>query len=60
VETTHPVTAIAREPSSVLKISRDLFRQVLERHPSTAEQLRQVFKSRFGELRQQLRLDPYS
>lgn len=41
-----PVTAIAREPSTVLKISRDLFHQVLEQHPLTAARSRDFFRAR--------------
>jgi CRP-like cAMP-binding protein len=39
-ETQHAVTAVAREPSSVLKISRVLFHRVLQEFPKSAEQLR--------------------
>jgi len=39
-ETLRPVTAIAREPSSVLKISRMLFHRVLGEFPRSAENLR--------------------
>jgi CRP-like cAMP-binding protein len=39
-ETMRPATAIAREPSSVLRISRQLFHRVLHEFPASAEQLR--------------------
>jgi CRP-like cAMP-binding protein len=35
-----PITAIAHEPSSVLKISRELFHRVLQEFPMSAEKLR--------------------
>jgi CRP-like cAMP-binding protein len=38
--TERPVTAVAREPSSVLKISRVLFHRVLHEFPASAERLR--------------------
>ncbi len=40
VATLRPATALAREPSSVLKISRDLFRRVLGEYPDSAARLR--------------------
>jgi CRP-like cAMP-binding protein len=40
-ETRRAVTAVAREPSSVLKISRGLFHRVLREFPKSAETLRQ-------------------
>lgn len=40
VETERPATAIAREPSSVLRISRQLFHRVLNEFPGSAERLR--------------------
>jgi len=39
-ETRRPATAMAREPSSVLKISRTLFHRILEEFPQSAERLR--------------------
>jgi len=39
-ETRRPATAIAREPSSVLRISRQLFHRVLQEFPASAERLR--------------------
>lgn len=39
VETRRPTSAVAREASSVLKISRDLFRRVLSEHPRSARRL---------------------
>jgi CRP-like cAMP-binding protein len=48
--TLRPATAIAREPSSVLKISRQLFHRVLLEFPLSAERLRQAFAARAREL----------
>jgi CRP-like cAMP-binding protein len=45
-ETQRQATAIAREPSSVLKISRALFHRILREFPQSAERLRrQMAKS---------------
>ena len=46
IETTRPVTAIAAEPSTVLKIARAQFVELLERHPVTAARLQAVFCDR--------------
>jgi CRP-like cAMP-binding protein len=40
-QTRRPATAIAREPSTILRISRLLFRRVLHEFPNSAERLRQ-------------------
>jgi len=45
-QTRRPATAIAREPSTVLRISRLLFRRVLHEFPDSAERLRQSVGSR--------------
>lgn len=39
-DTRRQVTAMAREPSSVLKISRTLFHRILQEFPQSAERLR--------------------
>src|SRR5262249_58600710 len=39
-ETRHPVTAMAIEPTTVMRISRSLFRKVLEGFPAAAVQMR--------------------
>jgi CRP-like cAMP-binding protein len=39
--TERPATAIARAPSTVLKISRSLMRRVLENHPLTARRVQE-------------------
>jgi CRP-like cAMP-binding protein len=41
-----PITAQAREPTTVLKISRKLFHHILEQHPLTAARLREFFRER--------------
>jgi len=43
---TRPVTAMAREPTTVLRTSRTLFHQILERHPLTAARTRDFFRDR--------------
>jgi CRP-like cAMP-binding protein len=44
-----PVTAKALEPTTVLKVSRALFHQILERHPATATRVRDFFRDRLVE-----------
>ncbi len=41
-----PATARAMEPTTVMKISRTLFHDVLERHPATAARTRNFFRDR--------------
>jgi CRP-like cAMP-binding protein len=41
-----PVTAIAREPSTVLKVSRKLFHRVLQEFPESAVRLREALSER--------------
>jgi CRP-like cAMP-binding protein len=57
---THQVTAVARQPTTVLKISRELFREVLEQNPPAAAQLCELFRSRLAEFREHLKFDPQS
>jgi CRP-like cAMP-binding protein len=45
-ETTRPATATAREPSAVLRISRTMFRKMLEGYPEAAHRLREVIAAR--------------
>jgi CRP-like cAMP-binding protein len=47
--TNRPATAIAREPSNVLRISQQLFRRVLSEDPAGAERLRRSLAERLGE-----------
>ena len=46
VDTARPATAVAREPSGVLRISRALFRRVLTEYPAGAARLRQALAAR--------------
>jgi CRP-like cAMP-binding protein len=46
VETVRPVTATAREPSTVLRIPRTLFLKMLEGYPDAAKKLRDIIASR--------------
>jgi len=45
-ETTRPVTATAKEPSTVLRIPRTLFLKMLEGYPEAARALRDTIASR--------------
>jgi CRP-like cAMP-binding protein len=45
-ETTRPTTATAREPAAVLRISRTMFRKMLEGYPEAAHRLREVIAAR--------------
>lgn len=45
-ENTRPATATAREPSSVIRISRSLFLKMLEGYPDAAHMLRQQLAAR--------------
>jgi CRP-like cAMP-binding protein len=53
-ETSRPATALAREPSSVLKISRTLFHRVLTEYPDSAVRLRRTLANRLDALSQDL------
>jgi CRP-like cAMP-binding protein len=58
--TTRPVTAIAREPTTLLKISRELFHRILDQHPLTAKQVREFFRNRLEEVWKDLKFDTSS
>jgi CRP-like cAMP-binding protein len=45
-ETTSPVTAIAQEPTLLVRISRNLFRKMLEGYPAAAQRLRDTMAER--------------
>ncbi|HZT26229.1 MAG TPA: cyclic nucleotide-binding domain-containing protein [Pseudolabrys sp.] len=45
-DTVSPVTAIAAEPTVLIRISRGLFRKMLEGYPSAAQRLRDVMAER--------------
>lgn len=58
--TTRPMTATAREPTTVLKAERALFHRVLEEHPLTAARVRTLLARRLKGLAQELKFDPSS
>jgi CRP-like cAMP-binding protein len=41
-----PATAIAKEPTVVIRIPRNLFRKMLEGYPAAAEKLREIMSAR--------------
>jgi CRP-like cAMP-binding protein len=45
-ETLRPATATAREPAAVLRISRTMFRKMLEGYPEAAHRLRELIAER--------------
>ena len=45
-ETSRPATAVAREPSTVIRISRSLFLKMLEGYPHAAQVLRDQIVTR--------------
>ena len=45
-ETRRPVTATAREPSTVVRIPRQLFLKMLEGYPQAAQRMREVIATR--------------
>jgi CRP-like cAMP-binding protein len=45
-ETISPVTAIAKEPTVLVRISRNLFRKMLEGYPAAAKRLRDTMAER--------------
>lgn len=53
-ETARPVTAIAREPSTVLKVPRTLFHRVLQEFPRSAARIRAGMSARLGAFVQEL------
>jgi CRP-like cAMP-binding protein len=44
-----PATAIAKEPTTVIRISRNLFRKMLEGYPAAAKKLHDVMAERLAE-----------
>jgi CRP-like cAMP-binding protein len=48
-ETKRPATAIAREPSTVIRISRSLFLRMLEGYPEAAQLLREQLAARIAQ-----------
>lgn len=53
-ETTRPVTAVAAEPSTVIRISRSLFRKVLEGFPDAARLMRDRLAERANQVTQEM------
>ena len=53
-ETERPVTAVARKPSTVLKIPRSLFLRVLREYPASARALRAMMSARVDGLMREL------
>jgi CRP-like cAMP-binding protein len=49
-ETRRPTTAIAREPTMVLRISRQMFRRTLEEYPATAARIAAELRQRVQEM----------
>ncbi|MDQ0474656.1 cyclic nucleotide-binding domain-containing protein [Labrys wisconsinensis] len=45
-ETRRPATAVAREPTTVLRISRPMFRRTLEEYPQVAQRLAGALRER--------------
>jgi CRP-like cAMP-binding protein len=43
-----PSTAIAKEPTVVIRLSRSLFRKMLEGYPAAAEALRDIMSGRLA------------
>jgi len=52
---TRSATAIALEPSRLLKVSRELFRKVLEDYPQSAEDMRQALAARLRHFAQEVK-----
>ena len=48
-ETKRPVTAVAREPSSVVRIPRQLFLKMLEGYPDAARRMRDAMAARVNQ-----------
>jgi CRP-like cAMP-binding protein len=48
-ETVRPVTATAKEPSTVLRIPRSLFLKMLEGYPEAAQKMRDIIATRADE-----------
>jgi CRP-like cAMP-binding protein len=53
-ETMRPATAIAREPSTVIRISRSLFLKMLEGYPDAANTLREQIAARAAQSMQEM------
>jgi CRP-like cAMP-binding protein len=53
-ETVRPVTAIAAEPSTVIRISRSLFLKMLEGFPEAARRLRDTISARSDQMSREM------
>ena len=53
-ETLRPATAVAREPSSVLKVPRALYRRILSEYPLSAMRMRSVVAAKLFAMRGEL------
>lgn len=53
-ETRRPTTAIAREASVVLRVSRQMFRRTLEEYPATAARIAEELRHRVQEMSTEL------
>ena len=53
-ETLRPATAIAREPTSVLKVPRVLYRRILAEYPDSAARVRAAVAARLFTMRRDL------
>ncbi len=53
-EMVSPATAIAKEPTVVVRISRNLFKKMLEGYPAAAKKLHDVMAERLSEWTQEL------
>ena len=53
-ETARPATAVAREPSTVIRISRSLFLKMLEGYPEAAQTLREQIAARMAQSMQDM------
>jgi CRP-like cAMP-binding protein len=53
-ETERPVTALAREPATVLKVTRTLFHRVLKEYPLSAQRVRAAIQGRLVDFTQEL------
>ena len=53
-ETLRPVTAVAREPASVLKVPRMLYRRILAEYPESAARVRAGAAARLFAMRGEL------
>ncbi len=56
VDTTRPVTAVAIEPATVMRITRHLFHKTLEGFPDAAERLRDYMAARARETAEEISL----